>query len=348
MKKIVVGISGGIDSAVTAAIFKKKGFEVLGLHLIIDRKQNNQSEILTKISNTLCIPITTLDVSTEFNKIVIAYFRDEHLKGNSPSPCAYCNPTFKWKFLNDYAKKHNAKHIASGHYIQKTKYRDKWYLKKGIDSQKDQSYFLWGLSQEIIGKIETPLGEIEKSDTKRLAKEFELEFLIKKKESAGLCFAGNLSYPELIAKHIPEAKDIKPGDIIDRTGKKIGSHKGYIYYTIGQKRDLNLPPDKNKFCVTGINAKSNILIAGEPTEIWHKTFKIKDFHFIDFNQALSTKELEVNVRGFGWNPNGFGRLSISDQNTLSVELDEPAWAPAPGQPAVFYYKDLLLGGGIIC
>lgn len=346
--KIVVGISGGIDSAVTAAIFKKQGFEVLGLHLKINpEEEKTQSATIAKISNQLDIPISTMDVSDEFNENIIEYFKSEHLAGNSPSPCAICNPTFKWKYLNDFSEKMGAKLIASGHYIQKTKISNKWYLEKGFDSQKDQSYFLWGLSQNILSKLTTPLGNQEKSDTRKLAEEFNLNFLIKQKESSGLCFAGTLSYPELITKHIPESKNIPGGDIVDSKGNKIGTHKGFIYYTIGQKRDLKLSKDKGNLCVIKIDAEKNILVAGDSRELWQNTFKIRDFQFIDFEQALSCKELEVKVRGFGWNPEGFGKITVLKNNLLNIELEKPAWAPAPGQPAVFYHKNLLLGGGII-
>lgn len=348
MNKVVVGISGGIDSAVTAAIYKQKGYEVLGLHLQVTPREVNPEGLLEKISYKLRIPITTLDVSAEFNATIIGYFRQEHLNGNSPSLCAVCNPEFKWKYLNNFAEQHNARRIASGHYIQKELFNGRWYIKKGIDPNKDQSYFLWGLSQDIIEKFDTPLGEINKDETRLLAAELDLDFLTKKKESSGLCFAGGLSYPELINKYIPEAKHITEGNITTPDGHIIGKHKGFIYYTIGQKRDLQLFDKNRKLCVTGIDAKNNVLIAGEPEDLWQNEFNIKDYVFVDIDYALHCNKLEVKVRGFGWNPDGYGKLLVNQNGTITVKLDNPAWALAPGQPAVFYHKNLLLGGGIVC
>lgn len=346
MKKILVGISGGIDSAVTAALFKEEGYEVIGVHLKLDSEQKDETEILSKIAHQLSIECHVLDVKDDFKDKVIGYFRIEHLSGNSPSPCAMCNPDFKWKHLIDFAEKHNIEHIASGHYIQKIYKDGKWWLKKGLDPKKDQSYFLWGLEQHALAKISTPLGEKTKEQTKNLAGKYELDFLQQKKESTGLCFSGGLSYPELIKKHIPETEQISTGDILNSSGEIIGKHKGFIYYTIGQKRDLDLySPDG--LCVTGIDAKKNILIAGKPTDLWKTNFSINNYRFVDLQAALECDKLEVKVRGFGWNPDGYGKIELVDKNSIEVQLESPAWAPAPGQPAVFYHNDILLGGGFI-
>lgn len=346
MNKIVVGISGGIDSAVTAAIFREQGYDVLGLHLIVNKDQEDVSHYLDQISSTLGINIKSIDVQKSFNEKIIRYFRNEHLNGHSPSPCAICNPEFKWKHLNEYAEMMGATKIASGHYITKMRKGSKWFLKKGKDENKDQSYFLWGLSQEILHKLTTPLGKINKSKTRELAEKYSLNFLKKKKESTGLCFAGGMDYPGLIKKYIPEVNEIHHGQIIDAEGNIIGTHKGYIYYTIGQKRDLDLPDNKG-YCVIRIDAKNNRLVAGKPEDLWKKSFEIHSYNFVDEQLAFNSRELTVKVRGFGWNPDGYCRLTILDHQTLRVHLDNPAWAPAPGQPAVFYLENLLVGGGII-
>lgn len=346
MKKIVVGISGGIDSAVTAAIFKEQGYEVLGVHLLVNPGLEYIRQYLDQISSTLGVSITCLDVQKSFKEKIISYFRSEHLNGKSPSPCAICNPEFKWKQLDEFAQRNNINEIGTGHYIKKVKENGKWWLKTGLDKNKDQSYFLWGLPQHIIKKLTTPLGEINKSDTRELAKKYNLNFLVKKKESTGLCFADNMTYPQLIKKYIPEADEIPQGQITDLSGSEIGTHKGYIYYTIGQKRDLNIP-NNDGYCVIDIDAENNNIIVGKPEDLWKRKFKIQDCNFVDETLALKSKELRVKVRGFGWNPEGYGHLTKIDKQTCQVNLDNPAWAPAPGQPAVFYLKNLLIGGGII-
>ncbi len=346
VKKVVVGISGGIDSAVTAALLKKEGYDVIGLHLKLSEEQEDVSSVLSEISRRLDIEIVFREVAEEFDKEVISYFKKEHLAGNSPSPCAICNPTFKWKQLETFANHQKADYIGTGHYIRKTFEKNRWWLVKGTDPGKDQSYFLWGLKQDTLKRIITPLGGQHKDKTRLLSKEYSLEFLEKKKESAGLCFAGDLSYPELIRKHIPEAQEIPEGDILDSSGKKIGKHKGYIFYTIGQKRDLYINGTKG-LCVVKINADTNTLVVGEPNELWKKTFMIRDYYFVDTDFAFNCRKLEVKVRGFGWNPEGYGHLEKMERSKARVLLDNPAWAPAPGQPAVFYFDNLLIGGGII-
>ncbi len=346
MKKVVAGISGGIDSAVTASLLKEEGYDVSGIHILVGDLDNAIAERLQKIEQHLNIPIQIIDACGRFQNSVINYFRREHLAGRSPSPCAICNPTFKWEILKENMLKTGADRIASGHYIQKEQIDGHWYLKKGEDQKKDQSYFLWGLDQEIIGKLIAPLGNNEKQTTRKLAKQHGLEFLLDTKESTGLCFSQGLAYKELIGKHIPEAKNIGQGPVKDDSGKIIGSHKGYIYYTIGQKKGLNLNT-KGNFCVTGIFAKENTLVVSTPENLWKRSFEFDHHMFVNTKKILNNKKLQVKIRGFGWNPEGYAQIFQQSNDTYKVELENPAWAPAPGQPAVFYDNELLLGGGLI-
>lgn len=346
MDKILIGISGGIDSAVTAAIFKELGFDVTGMHIHLSERSTESTDKLNKLSEVLAIDIIESNLQEKFKNTVIKYFRSEHLKGHSPSPCAICNPAFKWKELIAMANKIGIEKVGTGHYIQKTQKDGLWWIEKGTDELKDQSYFLWGLGQDMLERIITPLGKITKKQTRELAEKHKLGFLQAQKESTGLCFAGKLSYHELLNKHIPELKNIGPGKIIDTQGKIIGTHKGFAYYTIGQKKGLELNAT-DSLCVIEIDAKNNQLVVGNPMHLWKKSFKVRDFKFHSFDKALDAKQLEVKIRGFGWNPKGYASISRLNRDELLVELENPAWAVAPGQPAVFYENGLLLGGGIV-
>jgi tRNA-uridine 2-sulfurtransferase len=345
--KVIVGISGGIDSAVTAAKLKAEGFDVIGIHLAISFVNSQLKQKLNSISEIVGIPIEIVEVTDRFKTSVIDYFRSELLAGRSPSPCAYCNPTFKWKILLEMADAYNATSVASGHYVNKINQNGQWYIQQGFDAGKDQSYYMWNLKQEYLNRMLFPLGGQTKLQTKETAKQLNLDFLINQKESTGLCFSEGLSYPDLIKKLAPEAESIPQGEVVDISGNVIGNHNGYIYYTIGQKRDLHFfEPSDN--CVIEIKSDKNQLVAGSPKELWKTEFFIFKENFIEPNRILNNKEVSVKIRGFGWNPDGYCKVEQLTNDLFRVILDKPAWAPAPGQPAVFYENNILLGGAFIC
>jgi tRNA-specific 2-thiouridylase len=345
--KVIIGISGGIDSAVTAANLKAEGFEVIGIHLAISPINSQLKQKLASISKIIGIPIEILEVTDRFKTSVIDYFRSELLAGRSPSPCAYCNPTFKWKILLEMANNYNADYAASGHYVNKINQNGFCYIQQGIDASKDQSYYMWKLNQEYLNRMLFPLGGQTKLQTRETAKQLNLDFLVNQKESTGLCFSEGLSYPELIKKLVPEAESMPPGEIVDKSGNAIGNHNGYIYYTIGQKRDLHFfAPSDN--CVIEIKSDKNQLVAGSPKELWKNEFLISKQNFIEPSRILNNKKLSVKIRGFGWNPDGYSKIEQLTDDLFRVTLDKPAWAPAPGQPAVFYENNILLGGAFIC
>jgi tRNA-specific 2-thiouridylase len=344
--KVIVGISGGIDSAVAALKLKAEGHDVIGCHLALNPIDDLLSKRLELIKEKVGIPIEIKSVRQEFESTVISYFRNELVAGRSPSPCAICNPLFKWKILLETANSHNAEFAASGHYVQKIELNNNWHIQQGIDKAKDQSYYFWNMNQNALKRILFPLGEQTKAQTKEIAKKYGLEFLVKEKESTGLCFSEGLSYSDLIKKHVPETFSISEGFIIDKTGKTIGHHKGYIYYTIGQKRDLEFfePSDS---CVIAIDSINNRIVAGSPKDLWVKEFKISNCNFNDVKRAMNCDTLSVKIRGFGWNPAGYCAITNDTNNNYTVKLEKPAWAPAPGQPAVFYNDNILLGGALI-
>lgn len=346
MNRVLVGISGGVDSAITAYRLKKEGYDVIGAHLQITEEPIVSREHLLKIENALQIPIHIIHGEEAFKDVVLKAFRNDHLVGRTPSPCTICNPELKWKLLFEKAEEVKADFIASGHYIQKEEIDGIWYLKKGVDLVKDQSYFLWALTQQQLGKMLTPLGAINKHEVKQFAEEVGLEFLAQQKESTGLCFSQGLSYPDLIRKYIPETANISSGNVMNTNSDVVGRHKGYIYYTIGQKRGFEIFHDRfNGYCVIQIDAKNNCLIIDTEQSLWQKEFKVTGSFFTNENKALTSNALEVTVRGIGRNPSGFGRVVKVGVGEYMVTLDNPAWAMAPGQPVVFYENNYLLGGG---
>jgi tRNA-specific 2-thiouridylase len=348
MKKVIVGISGGIDSALTAYQFIKEGYNVIGVHLQVLDTLTVPKQNLDKIGEVLGIQVHIVDVSSDFANTVLETFRRDHLSGQTPSPCTTCNPSLKWKTLNDISIKQGAEYIASGHYINKVLINKKWFLEKGTDPVKDQSYFLWQLNQEILSKIITPLGKREKREVKELAAKTELSFLLDQKESTGLCFAQGLSYPDLLKKYIPELKEIPPGDVLNTQGEMIGKHSGYPYYTVGQKKGIEyFDAQQLNLAVYSIDAKKNQLIVDCDEALWINTFRINQCFFTDEAQVLNHSDIEVKVRGYGRNPEGFGKVIRLNNGSYQVQLENPAWAMAPGQPVVFYRNNYLLGGGLM-
>lgn len=349
MSKIVVGISGGIDSAVTAYRLKQEGYEVIGAHLQVTENPIVDPEKIERIKNALEIPIHILHVEEKFKRIVLKNFKEDHLAGRTPSPCIVCNPELKWQALYELAEQVEAEYIASGHYINKEKINDTWYLLKGIDAVKDQSYFLWRLTQPQLNKMHTPLGEISKNEVIAYAKETNLHFLAEQKESTGLCFAQGLSYPELLEQYIPEIKTLGTGEVWNSDNEVVGSHKGYVYYTIGQKRGIYFFDDAHKgLCIVKLDAENNRIYVDNEDSLWVNSFFINQCDFVNEQEVLRHKQLTVMVRGIGRNPAGYGQVSIMHDGMYQVELENPAWAMAPGQPVVFYHENRLLGGGIMC
>lgn len=345
---VLVGLSGGIDSAMTAFLLKEKGYKVTGVHLeLFENEKSGYKERIDFIANTIGIEWIEYNASKLFEKEVIGYFTRFYLEGRTPSPCAHCNPAVKWKVLKEVADSFQINNIATGHYIKIINDSKMFRIFKASDHAKDQSYYMWKLQQDILSKALTPLGSYQKDEIKKIAQKIGFAKVSGSKESTGLCFAGGLMNNELLHKYIPGlSQKVTPGIVIDRQGKEIGRHKGYIYYTVGQKKELELNT-KEKLCVANIDAAQNIIIADTWQNLYKNEFFVEDFTFADVDEIKSLNRIQVMVRGFGLNPKGDAILSQTDELTLKVKLENPAWAIAPGQPAVFYSGDKLLGGGII-
>lgn len=352
-KRVVLGMSGGTDSSVSAMILKSEGYEVIGVSLWLsggnpDNKNNLPNFIIEaeQLADKLNIKFEYIDARKQFKDTIIKGFLNEYLNGRTPSPCIECNPNIKWKLLLDYADSINAEHIATGHYLNIEKHSDGlYYIHKGWDKAKDQSYFMWKLGQEFLSRIICPLGKFTKTQVRDIAIKNGYPKVAQKKESMGICFVENNDYREFIKKEIPDIdNNIGKGIVYNTQGEKIGTHEGFPYFTIGQKKGLDLIK-KEGLMVSKIDSKTNSLILDKRENLMTKDILVKDYKFTNID-LVHNKNITTIIRGIGLNPEGYSQITIIDENTLRVKLENEAWALAPGQAVGFYINDMLIGGGI--
>ncbi|MFH0924739.1 MAG: tRNA 2-thiouridine(34) synthase MnmA [bacterium] len=346
--KVYVALSGGVDSAIAAFLLDQKGYEVKGIFLkLLDDDKNNSTMLkercAKRIAERLNIPFEVLDVSKEFKKEVIDYFIVEYINGKTPNPCVTCNQKIKINLLLSLVKKNNCDLLATGHYVRLgyNKNRDSYYLHKGVDQKKDQSYFLYRLKQSQLKRLIFPLGTMQKFEVKELARKKCLEEIVDQ-DSQEICFV-NGDYRNYITTYLNNKSGSK-GHIMDLEGKIIGEHKGIFRYTVGQRKGLEIRSIR-PYYVAKIDYNNNIIYAGEKENCYKKKIIIKDLVFTDENQPVSPLKVITKIRY-----NHLGGLSTiyPEDNRLTIEFDEPQLSPTPGQSAVFYnYEGVLIGGGII-
>jgi tRNA-specific 2-thiouridylase len=346
---VVIGLSGGVDSSVAAYLLKKEGYTVIGVTLKLWEQKskfnnNNYIENSKKIAEKLDVEHIIIDAKTEFENTVVRYFINEYICGRTPSPCSFCNNMIKWKILSEITKNYINSFVATGHYVNIKKHNNNYYIEKGIDKIKDQSYFLWEISEEILKKTKTPLGGYTKNEVLKIAEKIGLNNILSKNESMGVCFLEKTDYRKFITEHFTQ--NIEKGIIYNEKGKEIGLHEGIPYYTIGQKNGLNLT-EKGNFYVNKIDVKTNSLVVGSKDQlIKHEVF-VNNLSFINLSDLETyNNNLIVKIRGYGLNPTKKCSVIFIDDNTLKVSFNDHIWAPASGQPVVFYYENILLGGGL--
>lgn len=343
MKKVLLGMSGGTDSSVSAILLKEQGYEVIGITFrFYDRDENTEHlKDAQELAAKLGIEHRIFDARETFKNRILDYFVSEYMSGRTPVPCVICNNELKWKLLYDIAQEEEIDYISTGHYIQTTEVDGKHYIIQGTDPEKDQSFFMWGLSDEIIAKMLLPLGSLSKSDVRRIAAERGFERAATKKDSLGVCFCPGDYRPFL--KQFVDPSLIKPGRFVDINGKFLAKHEGYPFYTVGQRRGLGINFQHAVF-VKEIDAATNTIVLAELKDMYHTRMLLKDTCFINPDD-IQNLPLTCKIR-YRKQENSC-TIRLNEDRTAEVTFDEPLHAIAPGQSAVFYHKNRVIGGGII-
>lgn len=350
---IAAALSGGIDSFVAAHLLCRQGYSVIGLHFITGFEtygfkglkntspMDQAQERLRPISKKLEIPIKVFDFTDEFKQNVIDYFINTYQSGQTPNPCLICNPVIKFSYLVKQAYKLGAKGLATGHYARRRQNGlGFWRLYKGIDSKKDQSYFLSRLTQDQLSFARFPLGEMTKRDTVTLARKTGLH-PIAKKESQDICFIKNKNYGDFLAKQ-PGFR-FAPGPIVDVSGNVIGTHFGLHLFTIGQRRGINCPASEPYYVVRLIPER-NCLVVGFKKNLVSRGCKVTEINWIN---AVPSTSFKAGVRVRYRHKEVPADVMPANDSTAVVHFDIPQKAVTPGQGIVFYQDDLVIGGGWI-
>ncbi|WP_347839365.1 tRNA 2-thiouridine(34) synthase MnmA [uncultured Draconibacterium sp.] len=343
-KRVLLGMSGGIDSSVAAMLLQEQGYTLIGITFIFSGTDADNHHFLNDartLARHLNIEHLTIDLRAEFEEIVVRYFIKEYTKGNTPFPCAYCNPVLKFHYLNKYAVEYKCNYIATGHYVRTGYFNQKKYLYQGLDPDKDQAFFLWGLKREIVDKLIFPLGEFNKIQIRSIAKEKGFYALSEKKDSLGICFIEGNDYRKFLEKRGVKSK---PGNFVDPEGKVLGKHQGIFNYTIGQRRGLGLNYNFPLF-VAEIRLDDNEIVLAKYEELYRTKILIENYYVIDKEIVKQGVALHVKVR-YRLQLTAC-KLNILSDTETEVELLEPEAMIAPGQTAVLFHDERLIGGGFI-
>ncbi len=354
--KVILGLSGGVDSTTAALLLKENGYEVIGLFLDVLGNNEEGAADARRAAAELGIEFIRRDVSQRFSEIVINNFCNEYICGRTPNPCVVCNPNVKFKTLIEAADQAGAYYIATGHYarIVRNEQNGCCFVEQAQSSQKDQSYMLYRLGQDILSRLLFPLGEFQdKDETRSLARKHSL-FNAEKADSQEICFIENKkkAYVDFIEKRGLKSR---PGDFVDRKGRRLGKHKGLINYTIGQRKGLGITLGKQAF-VTRLDPEKNTVTLGTNDDLFSREV-ISDGNFFvasgeeSLPADMAGVRLQAKIR-YAASPADAVLRQLDDGRVLTL-FDDPQWAATPGQSIVFYLKDdngtiFVAGGGLIC
>lgn len=353
-ERIIVGMSGGVDSAVAALILKRQGYDVLGVFMR-NWDEEDENGICTadedytyvrQVCDKIGIPYYSINFVKEYKERVFSYFLAEYKKGRTPNPDVMCNKEIKFAAFLDFVMKLDAKFLATGHYTRIRKIHDTYNLLRGKDSNKDQSYFLYTIGQKQLSKVMFPVGELDKPEVRRLAKEANLPNA-DRRDSTGICFIGERDFKKFLLNYIPA----QPGDMVDvLSAKKVGRHDGLMFHTLGQRKGLGIGGQKTginlPWFVVGKNLKDNILLVaqGEHPMLYSNNCILTTLSWIKGLAPSDKFKCTVKTR--------YRQADINCEVELlgaraKVTFDTPTRAVTPGQHAVFYDGEICLGGGII-
>ena len=352
MDKVLVGMSGGVDSAVAALLLKRAGYDVTGVTLRTWQSDDGSESHCCDIDDArdvaaqIGIEYHTLNCTSDFQKCVVDPFAEEYLKGRTPNPCIVCNRYLKWDKLLYFAKVIGAKYIATGHYASIVKLDNGRYsVKKAKHSEKDQAYMLYKLSQEQLAATLMPLGDMSKDEVRQIAIDAGLS-VASKPDSQEICFVTDGSYAEYIEKTASH-DDLKDGFFVDLDGNVLGKHKGIIHYTVGQRKGLGLALGYPAY-VKEIRVESNEVVISDDSSLYGIELLCSDLNFMSIPNLEEGESLSCSVK-IRYHHDGTNALiTKTDGDTVKVTFEEAVRAATPGQSAVFYDEDgRVIGGGII-
>jgi tRNA-uridine 2-sulfurtransferase len=355
--RVLVAMSGGIDSTVAAMMLHEEGYEVIGITMKTwDYANTGGSKKETgccsldsindarKVAVDMGFPHYIIDIRDEFGDYVIDNFVDEYMAGRTPNPCVLCNTHIKWSALLKKADAMDCEFIATGHYAVINELNNRKYISKGKDERKDQSYVLWGLSQECLSRSNFPLGGFTKTEIRKMALDFGYEELSKKAESYEICFVPDNDYRSFLKRRVEGLEEkVAGGLFLDNAGKVIGTHEGYPFFTIGQRKGLGTAFGKPMF-VTEIKPEQNAVVLGEIEDLVRNGMVVRDTNIMKYESLPDGGEFVTQVR---YNDRGTFATVNNIEKHISVEFYAPVKGIAPGQSAVFYEGDDVVGGGII-
>ncbi len=360
-KKVLLSMSGGIDSTVAAILLLRQGYDVVGVTYrtwdsvsqgCFEKEKGcctvNAIMEAKKMAQQMGFPHHFLDIRQEFRDSVIKNFIKEYLAGRTPNPCVVCNAEIKWGEVLKLADRLGCDYIATGHYARIRKINENYYLQKGVDTHKDQTYFLWRLPQSVLERTLFPLGELTKTEVRKIAFDAGYEKLSRKAESQEICFVPDNDYREFLREEAPEYHTVcKAGNFVDTSGKILGQHKGYPNYTVGQRKGLGIALGHPVF-VSKINPDTNEIVLADREELFTKTVFASDSIFVDRDSLHNDTEVEARIRYKSPATKALITFDDSiDKNRVKVVFKDDVWAVASGQSIVFYQNDLIIGGGVI-
>ncbi|GAA0121549.1 MAG: tRNA 2-thiouridine(34) synthase MnmA [Clostridium argentinense] len=352
-KKVVIGMSGGVDSSVAAYLLKEQGYEVIGIMMKLapddpDYAENeggccSLSAVLDarRVADKLDIPFYVMNFKQPFQTHVINNFVDEYFSGRTPNPCIMCNKHIKFEELLRKSIALGADYIATGHYATIENVNGRYLLKRSQDDKKDQTYALYTLTQDQLSRTLMPCGAYSKTEIREIAEKIGLE-VFRKKDSQEICFVPDNNHGRFIEKFT--GKTLNPGNFVDKNGKVLGKHKGIVNYTIGQRKGLGIALGKPMF-VTDIIPEKNQVVLGEEEDIFKTELIAKDINLIPFDSFEGEMEVTAKVR-YSAKPAAATIIQL-DKDRVRVKFEEKQRAITKGQSVVFYDKDIVVGGGII-
>lgn len=355
-KKVMLGMSGGVDSSVAAAILLQQGYEVIGVTLQIWQDLDEEAkrseggccslsavDDARRVANKLGIPYYVLNFKDIFNKTVIEYFKEEYFKGRTPNPCIACNRHVKWQAMLDKAVSMGIDYIATGHYakVEQDPGSGRYILRKSVTDKKDQTYALYNLTQDQLSRTLMPVGDYSKERIREIAKELGLG-VASKPDSQEICFISDNDYGKFLSENTD--KKIVPGKFTDTKGNVLGTHKGLVHYTVGQRKGLGIAFGKPMF-VVALDVENNRVILGDNEEVFSHSLTASDLNFISIEKPVDGMKANAKIRYSA--KEAPATIRVIDGQKVRVEFDEPQRAITPGQSVVFYHGDIVVGGGTI-